>query len=134
MTILILEFNCVVMCFVTSSEETEDNEQLKAPAVNSVLKANEEMIYCHTETQVMDLFSDFAQGDANPQNLEVNEQKSKSQDPCQSEESKKDQQPINSPEQAVEVKKKITYAKLLKEGRTFNIDLVSKVSVPLLIT
>lgn len=125
-----LEFNCVIIvCFVTSSEETEDNEQLKAPAENSVPKASE-MIYCHTETQVMDLFSDFAQGDANPHNLEVNDQKSESQDPCQSEESKKDQQPINSPEQAVEVKKKITYAKLLKEGRTFNIDLVSKVSVP----
>ncbi|XP_073727247.1 rab proteins geranylgeranyltransferase component A 1 [Misgurnus anguillicaudatus] len=38
-----------------------------------------------------------------------------------------EQQPISSPaDPPVEVKKKITYQKLLKEGRRFNIDLVSK--------
>lgn len=122
-------FDCVAVCSVTCSKEPEDDEQLKAPVVNS-LPTVDEML--NTEGQDMGSFNACTQGDADPQNLEVNEQTSKSQDPCQSEKGKKDQQPVRSPEQAVEVKKKITYAKLLKEGRRFNIDLVSKVSVHLI--
>lgn len=89
-------------------------------------KAAEETNSCHTEAQDTDFCT---QGDSDPHNPEGNEQTSKIQDTCQSEEDKKDQQPIRSPEQPLEVKKKITYAKLLKEGRRFNIDLVSKVSL-----
>ncbi|KAB5549080.1 hypothetical protein PHYPO_G00063150 [Pangasianodon hypophthalmus] len=102
--------------FSYTSEESEDD-------VNSLPKAAEEMNGCRTEAQDTGSFNACTQ---DPQNLEENEQTSKNQDPCQSEEGKKDQQPIRSPEQALEVKKKITYAKLLKEGRRFNIDLVSK--------
>uniref|UniRef100_A0A9J7Y5Z4 Rab proteins geranylgeranyltransferase component A n=1 Tax=Cyprinus carpio carpio TaxID=630221 RepID=A0A9J7Y5Z4_CYPCA len=47
-------------------------------------------------------------------------------EPSQSQE-EKDSQPISSPaDPPVEVEKKITYQKLVKEGRRFNIDLVSK--------
>ena len=43
----------------------------------------------------------------------------------------KDNQSLPSPSesQSEPVRKKITYAKLVKEGRRFNIDLVSKVSI-----
>lgn len=99
--------------------------------MSSLPKAAEEMNGCHTEAQNMVSFNACTQDDADPQDLEVNEQTSKIQDPCQSEEGKKDQKLIRNPEQAVDVKKKITYSKLLKEGRRFNIDLVSKVSVHL---
>lgn len=52
-------------------------------------------------------------------------------DASQSQE-EKEQQPISSPaDPPVEVKKKITYQTLLKEGRRFNIDLVSKVCIQL---
>lgn len=108
---------------VTCSEEPEDDEDLKVP----VLKAAEEINGCCTEAQDGVPFSTCTQGDADPHNLEVNEQTSKVQEPCPSEE-----KPVSTPDQAAEVKKKMTYAKLLKEGRRFNIDLVSKVSVRLL--
>lgn len=120
------------MCSVTCSKEPEDDEQLKAPVANSLPTIAEMLNGCHPEAQDISSFSACTQSDADPQNLEVNEQTSKSQDPCQSKEGKKDQQPIRNLEQAVAVKKKITYAKLLKEGRRFNIDLVSKVSVHLI--
>ncbi|KAM9450265.1 rab proteins geranylgeranyltransferase component A 1 [Clarias gariepinus] len=112
--------------FSYASEESEDEEQLKVPVETILLKAAEEIDNCQTETQDVDSFSACAQDDADTKNLGVNEQMYKSQEPCQLEEGKKDEQPIGSQEQAVEVKKKITYAKLLKEGRRFNIDLVSK--------
>lgn len=116
------------MCSVTCSDKSEDDELLKAPVVGSLPKAAEEMNGCHKEAQDLGSSSACTQGDGDPHNLEV-----KNQDSCLSEESKKtDQQPIRSPEQAVEVKKKITYAMLLKEGRRFNIDLMSKVSVHLI--
>ncbi|XP_060791781.1 rab proteins geranylgeranyltransferase component A 1 isoform X2 [Neoarius graeffei] len=112
--------------FSYASKEPEDDEQLKAPVANSLPTIAEMLNGCHPEAQDISSFSACTQSDADPQNLEVNEQTSKSQDPCQSKEGKKDQQPIRNLEQAVAVKKKITYAKLLKEGRRFNIDLVSK--------
>ncbi|XP_058271604.1 rab proteins geranylgeranyltransferase component A 1 [Hemibagrus wyckioides] len=109
--------------FSYASEDSEDDEQPKAPQMD---KAAEETNSCHTEAQDTDSFDSCTQSDSDPHNPEGNEQTSKIQDTCQSEEDKKDQQPIRSPEQPLEVKKKITYAKLLKEGRRFNIDLVSK--------
>ncbi|KAF5898403.1 rab proteins geranylgeranyltransferase component A 2-like, partial [Clarias magur] len=112
--------------FSYASEESEDEEQLKVPVENILPKAAEEIDNCQTETQDVDSFNACVQDDADTENLDVNEQISKSQEPCQAGEGKKDEQPIRSQEQAVEVKKKITYAKLLKEGRRFNIDLVSK--------
>ncbi|KAK2827450.1 hypothetical protein Q7C36_018376 [Tachysurus vachellii] len=112
--------------FSYDSEESKDDEQPNASLVNSLPEATEETNGCHIEAQDMDSFNSCTQGDADPQNLEGNEQTSNSQDTCQSKEEIKDQQTIRSPEQALEVKKKITYAKLLKEGRRFNIDLVSK--------
>lgn len=96
--------------------------------MSSLPRAAEEGNGCCTEPQDLGSFSTCTQGDADPQSLELNQQTSKIQEPCPSEEGKTDQKPISNPEQAAEVKKKITYAKLLKEGRRFNIDLVSKVS------
>lgn len=108
--------------FSYASDKSEDDELLNSPVVGSLPKAAEEMNGCHKEAQDLGSSSACTQGDGDPHNLEV-----KNQDSCLSEESKKtDQQPIRSPEQAVEVKKKITYAMLLKEGRRFNIDLMSK--------
>lgn len=123
---------CVAICSVTYSEESKDDEQPNASLVNSSPEETEELNSCHTEAQDMDSFNSCTQGDADQQNLEGNEQPSNSQDTCQSKEENGDQQTIRSPEQVLEVKKKITYAKLLKEGRRFNIDLVSKVSVYLI--
>ncbi|GAA6103585.1 rab proteins geranylgeranyltransferase component A 1 [Tachysurus ichikawai] len=112
--------------FSYDSEESKDDEQPNASLVNSSPEETEELNSCHTEAQDMDSFNSCTQGDADQQNLEGNEQPSNSQDTCQSKEENGDQQTIRSPEQVLEVKKKITYAKLLKEGRRFNIDLVSK--------
>ncbi|TTE96758.1 Rab proteins geranylgeranyltransferase component A 1 [Bagarius yarrelli] len=106
------------------SEESEDEELMKAPPKNSSAEADEEVNGCHTEPKDMDSLSSCTQDNA--ENPEGNEQTSKTQDFCQSEKDKNNQQPIRSPEQMPAVKKKITYPKLLKEGRRFNIDLVSK--------
>ncbi|XP_046723538.1 rab proteins geranylgeranyltransferase component A 1 isoform X3 [Silurus meridionalis] len=106
------------------SEESADDEQPMAPVMYSLLTAVEEINGCNTEAQHMD-FNACTEGDIDPQNLQGKEQTSQSHEPCQLKENQKDQQPITSPEK-VEVKKKITYSTLLKEGRRFNIDLVSK--------
>ncbi len=89
-----------------------------------------------TEAQDTVTGDDATASDAKTQNEEHNVSEPKEEqhisdisEPSQSQE-EKDSQPISSPaDPPVEVENKITYQKLVKEGRRFNIDLVSKVCI-----
>ncbi|XP_030649590.1 rab proteins geranylgeranyltransferase component A 1 [Chanos chanos] len=112
--------------FSYASEEAEEEEERKAPLTT---KAETEdttdgpaeepnVVTPDAETPT----EERGQDSESPQPNEGG-----TSEPGQSEEEEKQQQPMSClPEPPVEVKKKITYAKLLKDGRRFNIDLVSK--------
>ncbi|XP_076835732.1 rab proteins geranylgeranyltransferase component A 1 isoform X2 [Brachyhypopomus gauderio] len=120
----------------TSEESEEEEEVVKVSMANCFPKDSgataEESSDIPIEAQ--DSPDDSAQGAAESQKQGVestdpsdNEQTPETQQSSQSNEGDKEEQPITNPAEApVELKKKITYAKLLKEGRRFNIDLVSK--------
>uniref|UniRef100_A0A4W4DNB7 Rab proteins geranylgeranyltransferase component A n=1 Tax=Electrophorus electricus TaxID=8005 RepID=A0A4W4DNB7_ELEEL len=124
--------------FSYASEESEDEEVVTPSVANSFPKdseaANEEPSGSSVEPQHSDSPGDRTQGAAEPPKQETepseackNRQMPETQQSNQSEESDKQEQPITRPAEApIELNKRITYAKLLKEGRRFNIDLVSK--------
>ncbi|KAL7844736.1 hypothetical protein SRHO_G00232750 [Serrasalmus rhombeus] len=118
--------------FSYASEEPEEEEVVKVAAVNSLPKDSDaqakEPRGSTTEDQDTVCRDDSTPGDDEPQHQEPeNKLTSDTQEPHQSEEYEKEQEPIsNQAESPIEMKRKITYAKLVKEGRRFNIDLVSK--------
>uniref|UniRef100_A0A671LB31 Rab proteins geranylgeranyltransferase component A n=1 Tax=Sinocyclocheilus anshuiensis TaxID=1608454 RepID=A0A671LB31_9TELE len=127
--------NLEVFCY--ASEEEEKEEETKAPLTScqpvNAETVSEETTGDSTEAQDTVTGDDTTASDAKTQNEEhkVSEPKEEQHtsdisEPSQSQE-EKDSQPISSPEDPpVDVEKKITYQKLVKEGRRFNIDLVSK--------
>ncbi len=128
------------LLFVPYSEEEEKEEETKGP-LTSCQSVNAETVSEETNedsTEDTDTVTgdDATASDAKTQNEEhkvsepMEEQHiSDNSEPSQSQE-EKESQPISSPaDPPVEVEKKITYQKLVKEGRRFNIDLVSKVCI-----
>uniref|UniRef100_A0A672RQ95 Rab proteins geranylgeranyltransferase component A n=1 Tax=Sinocyclocheilus grahami TaxID=75366 RepID=A0A672RQ95_SINGR len=127
--------NLEVFCY--ASEEEEKEEETKAPLTScqpvNAETVSEETTGDPTEAQDTVTGDDTTASDAKTQNEEhkVSEPKEEQHtsdisEPSQSQE-EKDSQLISSPEdRPVDVEKKITYQKLVKEGRRFNIDLVSK--------
>uniref|UniRef100_A0A9J8DJX5 CHM Rab escort protein n=1 Tax=Cyprinus carpio carpio TaxID=630221 RepID=A0A9J8DJX5_CYPCA len=127
--------NLEVFCY--ASEEEEKEEETKAPLTScqpvNAETVSEETTGDSTEAQDTVTGDDTTASDAKTQNEEheVSEPEEEQHtsdisEPSQSQE-EKDSQPISSPaDPPVEVEKKITYQKLVKEGRRFNIDLVSK--------
>lgn len=123
------------LLFVPYSEEEEET---KAP-LTSCQSVNAETVPEETNddsTEAQDTVTgdDTAASDAKTQNEEhkVSEPKEEQHisDITEPSQSQEESQPISSPaEPPVEVEKKITYQKLVKEGRRFNIDLVSKVCI-----
>lgn len=116
--------------------EEEEKDETKTP-LTSCQPVNAETESEETKggsTEAQDTFTgdDATESNAKTQNEEHQEQHtSEIAEPSQSQE-EKEPQPISSPaDPPVEVEKKITYQKLLKEGRRFNIDLVSKVCIGL---
>ncbi|KAI4884396.1 hypothetical protein NFI96_011240 [Prochilodus magdalenae] len=110
--------------FSYASEEPEEEEDVKAAVVTSL---PQETSGSTLEDQGT-VSPDDSEADGEPQHQELeNELASETQEPTQSEEGEKEQQPITiQAETPAEMKRKITYAMLVKEGRRFNIDLVSK--------
>lgn len=111
--------------------EEEEKEETKTPLTScqpvNAETESEETNEDSTEAQ------DTVTGDDATESKTQNEEQQTSEisEPSQSQE-EKEPQPISSPaDPPVEVEKKITYQKLLKEGRRFNIDLVSKVCIAL---
>uniref|UniRef100_A0A673MAP0 Rab proteins geranylgeranyltransferase component A n=1 Tax=Sinocyclocheilus rhinocerous TaxID=307959 RepID=A0A673MAP0_9TELE len=112
-------------------------DETKAPLTScqpvNAETVSEETTGDSTEAQDTVTGDDTTASDAKTQNEEhkVSEPKEEQHtsdisEPSQSQE-EKDPQPISSPaDPPVDVEKKITYQKLVKEGRRFNIDLVSK--------
>ncbi|XP_059382745.1 rab proteins geranylgeranyltransferase component A 2-like [Carassius carassius] len=127
--------NLEVFCY--ASEEEEKEEEAKALLTScqpmNAVTVSEETTRDSTEAQDTVTGDDATAADAKTQNKEhefsePKEEKHTSDisEPSQSQE-EKDSQPISSPaDPPVEVEKKISYQKLVKEGRRFNIDLVSK--------
>ncbi|XP_056118222.1 rab proteins geranylgeranyltransferase component A 1 [Rhinichthys klamathensis goyatoka] len=120
--------NLEVFCYAS---EEEEKDETKTP-LTSCQPVNAETESEETKggsTEAQDTFTgdDATESNAKTQNEEHQEQhNSEIGEPSQSQE-EKEPQPISSPaDPPVEVEKKITYQKLLKEGRRFNIDLVSK--------
>ncbi|CAM4671032.1 unnamed protein product [Leuciscus chuanchicus] len=120
--------NLEVFCYAS---EEEEKDETKTP-LTSCQPVNAETESEETKggsTEAQDTFTgdDATESNAESQNEEHQEQRtSEIAEPSQSQE-EKEPQPISSPaDPPVEVEKKITYQKLLKEGRRFNIDLVSK--------
>ncbi|XP_056302629.1 rab proteins geranylgeranyltransferase component A 1 [Danio aesculapii] len=101
--------NLEIFCYASEEEEQEEETKVPSTCLNAET-VSEEANSDSTETQDM-VTSDELHA------LDISER-------SQSEEEK---QPISSPaDPPAEVQNKITYQKLLKEGRRFNIDLVSK--------
>ncbi|RXN05851.1 rab s geranylgeranyltransferase component A 2-like protein [Labeo rohita] len=122
--------NLEVFCY--ASEEEEKEEETKAP-LTSCQPASEEPNSDSTEAQDTVTGDDAAASDVQTQNeeQEVSEPKEEQHtsdisEPSQSQEEKESQATSSPADPPVEVEKKITYQKLVKEGRRFNIDLVSK--------
>ncbi|XP_051733482.1 rab proteins geranylgeranyltransferase component A 1 [Ctenopharyngodon idella] len=120
--------NLEVFCYASEEEEKEETNTplISCPPVNAETES-EETNEDSTEAQDTVTGDDATESNAKTQNEEHEEQQtSEISEPSQSQE-EKEPQPISSPaDPPVEVEKKITYQKLLKEGRRFNIDLVSK--------
>ncbi|XP_066501979.1 rab proteins geranylgeranyltransferase component A 1 [Hoplias malabaricus] len=118
--------------FSYASEEPDKEEEGKDTVVNSLPKGSDaqdkDTNASATEDQDVISPEDNSPGTDEPQNqVPTNEQTSETQEPSQSEESEKEQQAVGTQAGVpLELKRKITYAKLVKEGRRFNIDLVSK--------
>ncbi|XP_062868192.1 rab proteins geranylgeranyltransferase component A 1 [Trichomycterus rosablanca] len=106
--------------FSYASEEPEEEEEPKTPAINTLPKTDEEINGSHIEAQESVSPDTGSEGDAGAQHVE-NEQTSE-KEPGQSEETEIKETTVSSPP----VRKKMTYSKLVKEGRRFNIDLISK--------
>ncbi|RXN18685.1 rab s geranylgeranyltransferase component A 2-like protein [Labeo rohita] len=122
--------NLEVFCY--ASEEEEKEEETKAP-LTSCQPASEEPNSDSTEAQDTVTGDDATASDVQTQNeeQEVSEPKEEQHtsdisEPSQSQEEKESQATRSPADPPVEVEKKITYQKLVKEGRRFNIDLVSK--------
>ncbi|KAI2651058.1 Rab proteins geranylgeranyltransferase component A 1 [Labeo rohita] len=122
--------NLEVFCY--ASEEEEKEEETKAP-LTSCQPASEEPNSDSTEAQDTVTGDDATASDVQTQNeeQEVSEPKEEQHtsdisEPSQSQEEKESQATSSPADPPVEVEKKITYQKLVKEGRRFNIDLVSK--------
>ncbi|KAG1970015.1 rab proteins geranylgeranyltransferase component A [Pimephales promelas] len=115
--------NLEVFCYAS---EEEEKDETKSQPVNAETESEETK---GGSTEAQDTFTgdDAPESNAKTQNEEHQQQhNSETAEPSQSQEENKPQ-PISSPEDPpVEVEKKITYQTLLKEGRRFNIDLVSK--------
>ncbi|XP_067231920.1 rab proteins geranylgeranyltransferase component A 1 [Chanodichthys erythropterus] len=120
--------NLEVFCYASEEEEKEESKTplTSCQPVNAETES-EETNEDSTEAQDTVTGDDATESNAKTQNEEHEEQQtSEICEPSQSQE-EKEPQPISSPaDPPVEVEKKITYQKLLKEGRRFNIDLVSK--------
>ncbi|XP_052444426.1 rab proteins geranylgeranyltransferase component A 1 [Carassius gibelio] len=122
--------NLEVFCY--ASEEEEKEEEAKG-LLTSCQPMNAETVSEETAGDSTVTGDDATAADATTQNEEHEFSEPKEEqhtsdisEPSQSQE-EKDSQPISSPaDPPVEVEKKITYQKLVKEGRRFNIDLVSK--------
>ncbi|ROJ62536.1 Rab proteins geranylgeranyltransferase component A 1 [Anabarilius grahami] len=120
--------NLEVFCYASEEEEKEETKtQLTSCQPVNAETESEETNEDSTEAQDTVTGDDATESNAKTQNEEHEEQQtSEISEPSQSQE-EKEPQPISSPaDPPVEVEKKITYQKLLKEGRRFNIDLVSK--------
>uniref|UniRef100_A0A673M8F2 Rab proteins geranylgeranyltransferase component A n=1 Tax=Sinocyclocheilus rhinocerous TaxID=307959 RepID=A0A673M8F2_9TELE len=133
--VIILSFSLRYKFMGTYVKFIED--ETKAPLTScqpvNAETVSEETTGDSTEAQDTVTGDDTTASDAKTQNEEhkVSEPKEEQHtsdisEPSQSQE-EKDPQPISSPaDPPVDVEKKITYQKLVKEGRRFNIDLVSK--------
>ncbi|KAK9955804.1 hypothetical protein ABG768_015655, partial [Culter alburnus] len=110
--------NLEVFCYASEEEEKEES---KTPLTSC------QPVNAETESEETNEDSTEAQDTVTGDDAtECEQQTSEISEPSQSQE-EKEPQPISSPaDPPVEVEKKITYQKLLKEGRRFNIDLVSK--------
>ncbi|KAA0720390.1 Rab proteins geranylgeranyltransferase component A 1 [Triplophysa tibetana] len=119
--------NIEVYCYASEEEEKEEETQPSATRSEAV---SEETNEASTEAQ------DTAITDGSTQTIQTQSGEDEMSEPIQEQhdisdasqsQEEKEQHPISSPaDPPVEVKKKITYQTLLKEGRRFNIDLVSK--------
>ncbi|XP_043077582.1 rab proteins geranylgeranyltransferase component A 1 [Puntigrus tetrazona] len=118
--------NLEVFCYASEEEETE--EEAKVPLTSCQL-VDAETVSEETSTEAQDTVTggDGTASDAKTRNEELEDSEpSDISGPSQSQE-EKDSQPISRQvDPPVVVEKKITYQKLVKEGRRFNIDLVSK--------
>ncbi|XP_072518858.1 rab proteins geranylgeranyltransferase component A 1 [Salminus brasiliensis] len=118
--------------FSYASDDPEEEEEASVTVVSSLLNASDAQAKktnsTSTEAQHTSCPDDSTPDVDKQQHQEPeNEQTPKTQEPAKSEKNKKEPQPVSpQAEGLTEVKKKITYAKLIKEGRRFNIDLVSK--------
>uniref|UniRef100_A0A671QLJ2 Rab proteins geranylgeranyltransferase component A 2-like n=1 Tax=Sinocyclocheilus anshuiensis TaxID=1608454 RepID=A0A671QLJ2_9TELE len=124
---------CYLLCVIYSEEEEETKAPLTSFQPVNAETVSEETNGDSTEAQDTVTGDDAMATDAKTPNEEheVSEPKEEQHtsdisEPSQSQE-EKEPQLISSPaDPPVEVEKKITYQKLVKEGRRFNIDLVSK--------
>ncbi|KAG9265488.1 rab proteins geranylgeranyltransferase component A 1 [Astyanax mexicanus] len=113
--------------FTYASEEPEEEEEVKATSVGSVLIDS-----LAAEAKENSSSSTEAQNSSGPDDTtpdKDDDEEHQHQEPENEQTPETQEEPENEPqpEPVPEVKKKkITYAKLIKEGRRFNIDLVSK--------
>uniref|UniRef100_A0A3B1IWR3 Rab proteins geranylgeranyltransferase component A n=1 Tax=Astyanax mexicanus TaxID=7994 RepID=A0A3B1IWR3_ASTMX len=110
----------------TYAEEPEEEEEVKATSVGSVLIDS-----LAAEAKENSSSSTEAQNSSGPDDTtpdKDDDEEHQHQEPENEQTPETQEEPENEPqpEPVPEVKKKITYAKLIKEGRRFNIDLVSK--------
>lgn len=123
--------NLEVFCYASleAEEEVKENEETTEAAPLSAEPAEETKVE-EGEDSPDDKKETTANGETEHTQEDNAQEKGASQDGSQSDEAEetKGQQENStvSPAKEVEKKKKITYAHLVKEGRRFNIDLVSK--------
>nr|AAI54208.1 Choroideremia [Danio rerio] len=122
--------NLEVFCYASEEEEQEEETKdlLTCPNAETV---SEETNSDSTETQDTVTSDDVTESNVKVQNEENEDSAPKEQlhasDISEHSQSVEEKQPNRSPaDPPAELQNKITYQKLLKEGRRFNIDLVSK--------
>ncbi|XP_067279326.1 rab proteins geranylgeranyltransferase component A 1 isoform X2 [Pseudorasbora parva] len=121
--------NLEVFCYASEEEEIEET-QTPLTSCQPVNAETESEQTCGDSTEAQDTVTgddDATESNAETQNEEHEEQHTSEISETSQSLEEKEPQPISSPaDPPVEMEKKITYQKLLKEGRRFNIDLVSK--------
>ncbi|XP_028839582.1 rab proteins geranylgeranyltransferase component A 1 [Denticeps clupeoides] len=110
--------NIEIFCYVSQEDDEEEEEKSEVAPPTSAQSDELEENGTKEITTTMDEALE-QQGHEGPEDKETDEA-------CQSPQEEEPPVDHNQSEPTVDVKKKISYAKLLKEGRRFNIDLVSK--------
>ncbi|XP_056587662.1 rab proteins geranylgeranyltransferase component A 1 [Triplophysa dalaica] len=119
--------NIEVYCYASEEEEKVEETQPSATSSDAVSEETNEASTEAQDTAITDGSTETVKTqNAEDEMSEPIQEQHEISDASQSQE-EKEQPPISSPaDPPAEVKKKITYQTLLKEGRRFNIDLVSK--------